>query len=87
MSRQEDEQELQRELCVVVRTFVDGVLKGLERMREEEVVDVDPEAEMVAALMDSAIALCLRRGASLDDIVRAVREHAAHLQHAKRTAN
>ena len=72
------------ELCEVVRVFVDGVLKGLARMDDLE--DVDGEAEMVAALMDAAISICLHRGVSTEDLVTAVREHTRALRRAKASA-
>jgi hypothetical protein len=84
----EEDAEFQRELRIAIKTFVDGLLEGVTNMSEKEsVTDLDPEAEMVAALMDVAIGLCLKRGLPPQVIARAAFEHAHHLARQASTAN
>lgn len=63
----------QEEVLHAVSVFVAGMLDGMSRLNIDE---VDAKAEMVAALMDVAIVLCVERGLTPEFIARQAKEHA-----------
>lgn len=78
----DDVPEFQRELREALKVFVDGMNEGIENLKRDGALSetMNAEAEMIAALFDVAIGLCLKRGMDPHVIANATMEHALLLQ-------
>lgn len=71
------EDDFRAGLRLLVQTFAQGMADGAEGVEGNYPDGL--EAEIAAAMMDTAVELCLKRGVTTGAIVEMVREHAVRV--------